>query len=44
LEQYDHMTGEPAYIFTSNNLVRSQVPAKLKKFQTFPKATNEDVA
>jgi hypothetical protein len=38
------MTGEPAYIFTSNNLVRSQVPAKLKKFQTFPKATNEDVA
>ena len=44
LEQYDHMTGEPAYVFTSNNLVRTQVPPKLKKFQSFPKPTNEDVA
>jgi hypothetical protein len=44
LEQYDHMTGEPAYLFTSNNLIRSQVPAKLKKFQTYPKATNQEVA
>jgi hypothetical protein len=44
LEQYDQMTGEPAYVFRSNNIVRSQVPAKLKKFQSYPKATNEDVA
>ena len=44
LEQYDHMTGEPAYVFTSNNIVRTQVPSKLKKFQTFPKATNQEVA
>ncbi len=44
LEQYDQMTGEPAYLFTSNNLVRSQVPAKLKKFQNYPKASNQEVA
>ncbi len=44
LEHYDQMTGEPAYLFTSNNLIRSQVPAKLKKFQTYPKATNQEVA
>jgi len=44
LEQYDQMTGEPAYLLTSNNLMRSQVPAKLKKFLTYPKASNQDVA
>jgi hypothetical protein len=44
LEHYDQMTGEPAYLFTSSNLIRSQVPAKLKKFQTYPKATNQEVA
>jgi hypothetical protein len=44
LEQYDQMTGEPAYVFTSNNIVRTQVPPKLKKFQSFPKATNQEVA
>jgi hypothetical protein len=44
LEQYDQMTGEPAYLLTSNNLMRSQVPAKLKKFLTFPKPSNQDVA
>ncbi len=44
LEQYDQMTGEPAYFFTSNNIVRTQVPSKLKKFQSFPKASNQEVA
>jgi len=44
LEQYDQMTGEPHYMFTSNNLVRSQVPPKLKKFLHFPKPSNQDVA
>ncbi len=44
LEQYDQMTGEPAYLITSNNLMRSQVPPKLKKFLTFPKPSNQDVA
>lgn len=44
LEQYDPMTGEPAYLFTSKNDVATQVPSKLKKFLNFPKASNQDVA
>lgn len=44
MEQFDQMTGEPAYLFTSNNIVRSQVPAKLKKFHNYPKPTNQEVA
>lgn len=43
-EQYDPMTGEPAYVFTSKNDVRTQVPPKLKKFQNYPKASNQEVA
>ncbi len=44
LEQYDQMTGEPQYVFTSKNDVATQVPNKLKKFQTFPAKSNQDVA
>jgi hypothetical protein len=31
-EDYNPMTGEPGYIFTSQNQVRVQVPQKLKKY------------
>ena len=44
LEQYDQMTGEPQYIIISKNDIATQVPAKLKKFLDFPKASNQDVA
>ncbi len=44
LEQYDQMTGEPAYICTTKNDISAQVPSKLKRFLNFPKASNQDVA
>jgi len=43
LEQWDQMTGEPAYQVASRIDVRSQVPAKLKKFIQYPAPSNEDV-
>jgi len=43
LEQYDQMSGEPAYQIASKVDVRSQVPSKLKKLLNYPKATNEEV-
>jgi hypothetical protein len=44
MEQYDQMTGEPAYLVTTKNDMALQVPSKLKKFLTFPKPSNQDVA
>jgi hypothetical protein len=44
LEQYDQMTGEPAYFVSSKNDISTQVPNKLKKFQTFPAKSDQDVA
>ena len=44
LEQYDQLTGEPAYQIASKLDIRSSVPGKLKKFQKFPEASNQDVA
>ena len=43
LEQYDQLTGEPAYQIASKLDIRSSVPSKLKKFVTFPQPSNEDV-
>jgi len=43
LEHYDQLTGEPAYQVASKMDVRTQVPAKLKKFVQYPAASNEDV-
>ena len=43
LEKYDQVTGEPLYHTVTRIDTRSTVPAKLKKFVTFPKASNEDV-
>ena len=44
LEQYDQLTGEPGYQIASKLDIRSSVPGKLKKFQKFPEASNQDVA
>jgi hypothetical protein len=44
LEQYDQLTGEPGYMVTTKNDVATQVPTKLKKFQTFPAKSDQDVA
>jgi len=44
LEQYDQMSGEPAYQIASKLDIRSTVPPKLKKFMKYPEASNQDVA
>ena len=43
LEQWDPMSGEPAYIVKNNIDMRGRVNQKLKKFLQFPAASNEDV-
>lgn len=43
LEQYDQMTGEPAYMVKNNIDMRGRVNPKLKKFQQYPTPSNEDV-
>ena len=42
--QYHPTTGDPSYMFTSKNDVRTQCPTKLKKFMEYPKADSVDVA
>jgi hypothetical protein len=44
LEQHDQMTGEPAYMVKNGIDMRAQVNPKLKKFQTYPAPSNQDVA
>lgn len=43
LEHYDQMTGEPAYMVKNGITIRCSVNPKLKKFQTYPAPSNEDV-
>ncbi len=39
LDQYDPMSGEPIYYFTSANLIRTQVPPVLRKHMTATAST-----